>query len=222
MLKNSLMQPLMEKAASKRRRNPAVAKKQPVALESLVYEVMDGRPLYYRGYEDVLAGRKSPEEIIGSSSLQWVLASYFIKLMVVGLDRKKYWFASNKAGVHLDHRNNLSHDVAIYDRTVLTPDKINTQYVTVPAKVTVEIDVKADISKVADFNYVNRKTKKLLDFGSEKVIWVFTSSQQVMIAERSADAWLTMDWHRDLELLDGQSFNIGQYLSDEGIYITEQ
>ena len=216
------MQPLMEKATSKRRRTPAVPKKQPVALESLVYEVMDGRPLYYRGYEDVLAGRKSPEEIMGSSSLQWVLVSYFMELMIIKLDRKKYWFASNEAGVHLDHRNNLSHDVAIYERAVLTPDKINTQYVSVPAKVAIEIDVKADISKVADFNYINRKTKKLLDFGSEKVIWVFSGSQQVMIAERAADAWLTMDWHRDLELLDGQRFNIGQYLSDEGITVTEQ
>ncbi|WP_020594816.1 hypothetical protein [Spirosoma panaciterrae] len=216
------MQPLMEKATSKRRRTPAVPKKQPVALESLVYEVMDGRPLYYRGYEDVLAGRKSPEEIMGSSSLQWVLVSYFMRIMLRQLDEKKYWFASNEAGVHLDHRNNLSHDVAIYERAVLTPDKINTQYVSVPAKVAIEIDVKADISKVADFNYINRKTKKLLDFGSEKVIWVFSGSQQVMIAERAADAWLTMDWHRDLELLDGQRFNIGQYLSDEGITVTEQ
>ncbi|WP_293870803.1 Uma2 family endonuclease [Spirosoma sp.] len=212
----------MEKATSKRRRTPAAPKKQPVALESLVYEVMDGRPLYYRGYEDVLAGRKSPEEIMGSSSLQWVLVSYFMRVMLRQLDEKKYWFASNEAGVHLDHRNNLSHDVAIYERAVLTPDKINTHYVSVPAKVAIEIDVKADISKVADFNYINRKTKKLLDFGSEKVIWVFSSSQQVMIAERTADAWLTMDWHRDLELLDGQRFNIGQYLSDEGITVTEE
>ncbi|GAB2585232.1 Uma2 family endonuclease [Spirosoma areae] len=181
----------------RKRRSPS-ARKQPVALESLVYEVMDGRPLYYRGYEDVLAGKKSPEEIMGSGSLQWVLVSYFMRVMIRQLDEKKYWFASNEAGVHIDHRNNLSHDVAIYDKQVLTPDKINTKYADVPAIMAVEIDVKADISNrsagpFADFNYVNRKTKKLLDFGSDKIIWVFTSTQQVMIAERNADAWLTMD-----------------------------
>ncbi|GAB3704998.1 hypothetical protein GCM10027592_36950 [Spirosoma flavus] len=204
----------------RKRRNPEATRKQPpVALESLVYEVLDGRPLYYLGYEDVLAGKKLPEEIMGSSSLQWVLVSYFMEIMILGLNRKKYRFASNEAGVHIDHKNNLSHDVAIYDRNVLTADKINTQYVKVPAQVAIEIDVKADVSKVADFNYVNRKTKKLLDFGSDKVIWIFTSSQQVMIAERNADAWLTMDWHRDLELWDGQIFNIGQYLADEGINV---
>lgn len=204
-----------------KRRNPVSTRKQSVSLESLIYEVMDGKPLYYRGYEDVLAGKKSPEEIMGSSSLQWVLASYFMRVMIRQLDEKKYWFASNEAGVHIDHRNNLSHDVAIYDKQVLTPDKINTQYADVPAIIAVEIDVKADISKVADFNYVNRKTKKLLDFGSDKIIWVFTSTQQVMIAERNADAWLTMNWHRDLELLDGQSFNIGQFLEQEGINVVQ-
>ena len=155
----------------RKRRSPVTARKQPpVELESLVYEVLDGRPLYYGGYEEVLSGKKTAEEIMGSSSLQWVLVSYFMRIMIRQLDEKKYWFASNEAGVHIDHRNNLSHDVAIYDKRVLTPDKINTKYTDVPAQIAVEIDVKADISKVADFNYVNRKTKKLLGFGSEKVI----------------------------------------------------
>jgi hypothetical protein len=72
--------------------------------------------------------------------------------------------------VHLDHRSNLSHDVAVYDRAVLTPDKINKKYANMPAVVSIEIDVKADLSKVEDRNYVNRKTRKLLDFGTDKVI----------------------------------------------------
>ncbi len=137
--------------------------------------------------------------------------------MFRSLDETRYRFASNEAGVHLDHRSNLSHDVAIYDRAVLTPDKINKKYANVPAIVAIEIGVKADLSNINDRNYVNRKTRKRLDFGTNKVIWVFTDSQQVMLADRNADAWLTMDWNRDLKLLDGQTFNIGAYLADEGI-----
>jgi Uma2 family endonuclease len=184
---------------------------------ALIYEIMDGRPIYYKGYREVMAGRKTTEEIMGSSTLQWVLASYFMRIMYQTLDETKYWFASNEAGVHLNHRNNLSHDVAVYDRTVLTADKINKKYATVPARVAIEIDVKADLSNEADRNYVNLKTRKLLDFGTDKVIWVFSDSQQIMVAERNADAWLTMDWTRDVELLDGQTFNIGAYLAQEGI-----
>ncbi len=208
----------MEATIPKRRTRFATLAKRPSTIpKSLIYEIMDGRPIYYKGYREVLAGRKTTEEIRGSSTLQWVLASYFMELMILTLDRKKYRFASNEAGVHLNHRNNLSHDVAVYDRTVLTVDKINKKYANVPALVAVEIDVKADMSNEADRNYVNLKTRKLLDFGTEKVIWIFTDSQQVMVAERTADAWLTMDWSRDLELLDGQMFNIGAYLAGEGI-----
>ena len=208
----------MEANTKKRRSRLAMLVKRPVEIpESLIYEIMDGRPIYYKGYREVLAGRKTTEEIMGSSTLQWVLASYFMQIMFRTLDTKKYWFASNEAGVHLNHRNNLSHDVAIYDRTVLTVDKINKKYANVPARVAVEIDVKADLSNEADRNYVNRKTQKLLDFGTEKVIWVFSDSQQIMVAERTADAWLTMDWSREIELLDGQFFNIGAYLAQEGI-----
>ncbi len=208
----------MEATSQKRRARFATLAKRPAAIpKSLIYEIMDGRPIYYKGYREVLAGRKTTEEIMGSSTLQWVLASHFMELMILTLDRKKYRFASNEAGVHLNHRNNLSHDVAVYDRTVLTVDKINKKYANVPALVAVEIDVKADMSNEADRNYVNLKTRKLLDFGTEKVIWIFTDSQQVMVAERTADAWLTMDWSRDLELLDGQTFNIGAYLAQEGI-----
>lgn len=211
------METLEQTKRAKRRTTP----RQLVAVpQSLIYEVLDGRPLYYQGYRDVLAGRKSAEEIMGSSTLQWVLVSYFMKIMYRSLDEKRYWFASNEAGVHLDHRSNLSHDVAIYDRSVLTPDKINKKYASVPAVVAIEIDVKADLSNVEDRNYVNLKTRKLLDFGTDKVIWVFSDSQQVMVAERTADAWLTMDWHRDLELHDGQLFNIGEYLKQEGIDVS--
>lgn len=154
--------------------------------------------------------------------MQWILCSYFMKIVIRQLDERLYWFASNEAEVHIDHRNNrnacrLTHDVAVYEKSVLTPDKINTKYVDVPAKVAVEIDVRADLSNVEDRNYVNRKTKKLLDFGTDRIIWIFTDSQQVLVAERNADAWLTMDrpalrWNREIKLLDGQFFNVATYL----------
>lgn len=85
-----------------------------------------------------------------------------MQIMFRTLDAKKYWFASNEAGVHLNHRNNLSHDVAVHDRTALTVDKINKKYANVPARVAVEIDVKADLPNEADRNYVNRKPQNYL------------------------------------------------------------
>ena len=37
--------------------------------EALVYEIMDGKPIYYNDYQLVIKKKKSIEEVIGSSSL---------------------------------------------------------------------------------------------------------------------------------------------------------
>ena len=49
----------------------------------LVYEVMDGKPIYYRGYQSVLNKTKTLEQIMGCSSIQasadYVLAAYYFQ-----------------------------------------------------------------------------------------------------------------------------------------------
>jgi hypothetical protein len=106
----------------------------------------------------------------------------------------------------------------IYERSVLTADKVTTKYANVPAKVVLEVDVKIDDTKTSDWDYVKRKTQKLLDFGTEKVVWVFTKTQKVIVATANGQ-WLTYNWNNDLEIVDGILFNIGDYLKEEGITV---
>ncbi len=42
---------------------------------ALIYEMWQGKPVYYRGYRDVLAGKKTIEEVMSCSDLQGVLVS---------------------------------------------------------------------------------------------------------------------------------------------------
>ncbi|MCU0352924.1 MAG: Uma2 family endonuclease [Cytophagales bacterium] len=184
--------------------------------ESLIYEIMDGEPLYYKGYKEVLSGKKTLEEIMGSSSLQFVLVHYLLGLMYKNLDEKLYYFATNEAGIHVEHNVNMSNDVAVYRKSVLTADKISKKYADVPCRLAIEIDIKADISNPKDYNYVQRKTQKLLDFGVEKVIWIFTGTQKVTVAAANEN-WQTMDWDKEIALIDGLVCNIGKYLAEEGI-----
>ncbi len=184
--------------------------------ESLIYEVMDGKPLYYEGYKDVLANKKTNEEIMGASGLQSYIIYYLLKVLYAKLDDKKYRFLTNEIGTHLDKNNNLSGDIYIYEKSKLSPDKINTHYVDVAPKIAVEIDIRIDLSDEKDFGYVFTKTHKLLDFGVEKVLWIFTKHQKVMVATKDQD-WLTKNWNQEIELLDGEYFNIGQFLADEGV-----
>ncbi len=198
-------------AEKSRQRNKAKA-----IPESLIYEIIDGKPFYYDGYKDVLANKKTSEEIMGASGFQSFIIYYLLKVLYAKLDDRKYRFLTNEIGTHLDKNNNLSGDIYIYDKQTLSPDKINTHYVEVAPKIAIEIDIRIDLSDEKDFGYVFTKTHKLLNFGVEKVLWIFTKHQKVMVATKDQD-WLTKNWNQEIELLDGEYFNIGKFLADEGV-----
>lgn len=182
--------------------------------EYLIWEVLDGQPLYRRGYKDVLRKLKTFEEIMGTSSYQSLISDYIIKILHRQLDDEKYDVLASEIGVHLTHRNNLSNDIAIY--SLLSADKITKKYTNFPAKIVIEIDIDIDPSTIKDIDYLNRKTQKLLDFGVEKVIWVLTSIKKVMVAT-SNKPWLMVEWTQDIEVLDEISFNIQAFLDKRGI-----
>jgi Uma2 family endonuclease len=183
---------------------------------ALIYEIMDGEPIYYKGYTEVLKGKKTVEEIMGSSTLQSLLVFYINQILIKGLDLDKYFIFTAETGIHINHKDNFANDIALYESSVLTPDKINTNYADVPPRLAIEIDTKADLANTKHQEYVNRKTQKLLDFGVEKVIWIFSETQKVMTATQ-IENWQIMPWNKDVALIEGLSFNISQYLTKKGI-----
>lgn len=192
--------------------------KPKVALESLVYETFNGKPLYYSGYKEVLAGKKTKEEIMSCSSLQSTLVTLLILFIGSRINRKKYLINSNEAGLHLAKKNNLGLDLAIFEKEKLS--KINDKYFDISPKIVIEVDIKAEI-ELTDFpakemDYIFEKSQKLLDFGVEKVIWVTTHSRKVIIAA-PAQTWVIIDWHTDFEIMEGCVLNIKQLLDDEGV-----
>lgn len=95
----------------------------------LAYEEMNGEALPYKGYLEVLAGDKKPEEIMGSSSLRGVLITAIIVFIATKIDRKKYRISSSESGLHLDRNNNLANDIAIFEKSDL---KLNNKYFDTP------------------------------------------------------------------------------------------
>lgn len=188
--------------------------RQKLISNSLVYEVIDGKPFYYRGYKDVLTKKRTIEEIVYVSGLQSFIAQYLLESLYL-TKAKEYYFLV-RVGTHLDKNNNFSGDIYLYDKQTLSPDKINTHHVEVAPKIAIEIDIRINLSDQKDFGYVFTKTHKLLDFGVEKVLWIFTKHQKVMVATKDQD-WLTKNWNQEIELLDGEYFNIGKFLADEGV-----
>jgi hypothetical protein len=184
--------------------------------EALVYEIIDGRKLYYKGYKDVLSKKKKIEDIMGASGLQSFIIQYILKMLFTKVNPDSYYFLTNEVGTHLSKNTNLSGDVYIIEKNKLPASKINVHYLDIPPKIAIEVDIRIDLSDDKDFEYTFTKTQKLLDFGVEKVIWIFSKMNKVVIATKNED-WIVRDWNKDVELIDGHLFNIGEYLKNEGV-----
>ena len=150
------MQAIIEAPKRRERRVPA----------SLIKEVLDGQPIYYKGYRSVMYGHKNLDEIMGASSLQVLIILYIQRLLNKNLDENMYLPMTGEAGLHLSHRNNLSGDIMLYHIGQI--EKFTKRYFDVPPLLQVEVDVEIDTENISQNLYVTRKTQRLLEFGVKK------------------------------------------------------
>ena len=188
---------------------------------NLVYEVLDGKTFYRKSYQDVLNKTKTIEDIMPCSKLQFYVIDYLLGLIYSFVNRREYAIATNEAGLHLKKRGNTGNDIAIYSKKVLTPDQIDEHYADVPPKIIIEVDIKVDLEKMTVAEYLQLRTKVLLDFGVEKVIWVLTKSQKIVVGKQGK-ALEIVGWGEDVEIMDGHYFNVLKYLKEEGIPFIER
>ncbi|SFE10826.1 hypothetical protein [Spirosoma endophyticum] len=183
--------------------------------ESLIYETLNGRPLYYKGYRDVIAGDLKPENIMGSSDLQSVIVMVLAGTLWNKINRKSYLLTSNESGLHLGKNDNLAADIAIFDR--ISVPKLKGKYFDVPPKIVIEVDFKIDLKEIgSDVSYVSEKSQELFDFGVERVLWLLSSIRKVIILQPNQD-WIITDWSNDVLVMDGCILNIKNLLDEEEI-----
>ena len=181
----------------------------------LIYEMRKGSPIYYRDYDKVISGEKTTEEIMGSSELQSIFVSIILKWLYKQINDKKYFIALNEIGYKFAPRSWYNLDIAIIEKDKLK--KISDKYLTIPPKVVIEIDTKADLRKFENpQDYFHRKTQDLLDSGVEKVIWIFTQDKKVWVAEKGK-RWIITDWNDTIDVIDNLKLNIENLLKEEGI-----
>ncbi len=77
----------------------------------------------------------------------------------------------------------------------------------------IEVDTKADLSGYASVEeYAYEKTQELLNAGVERVIWIFTKTRKVLIAEKGSSKWIVQSWDEDFEVMDGIRLNLEEML----------
>ncbi|MFN8355212.1 MAG: Uma2 family endonuclease [Spirosomataceae bacterium] len=182
----------------------------------LVYEEINGQVLPYKGYLEVLSGKKKIEEIMGSSSLQAVIVSLLNAFLFNSINRKKYLIGTNEAGLHLQPGDNLANDLVIYDREKVV---LNDKYFDKSPKVIVEVDIKIDLRATEwtnEWDYVIEKSQKMLDFGAEKVIWITTKSKKIFVSS-STERWYMVSFDEDIHLIENCTLNLARLLAEEEI-----
>jgi len=194
--------------------NPLPQSKIPAYL---IAEQLDDYIFYYKGYKEVMRGEKTLEDIMGSGVLQFMILQYIIRcLALFDPEEEKYIIGTNEAGLHMGHKKNVGNDLAIYDIKDMTPERIIGKYANFPPEVVVEVDIDVEAIEISPLDGAFLKTQQMLEFGVKKVIWIFTSSQKIIIAELN-QPWLTVDWTNDIELIDGLTINVSKYLKKKGL-----
>ncbi|MFN0239004.1 Uma2 family endonuclease [Hydrogenobacter sp. Uz 6-8] len=174
-----------------------------------------GKPIYYRDYQKVLSGEKTPEEVMGSSKIQWFILYLIYSYLVQKLDRNRYIIATNEAGFKTTKGSWRNLDIAIFEKEKLLREGIDHRYTAVAPEVVIEIDTKADLTKYGDFmNYCREKTQELLDAGVKKVIWYTTFDKKVMIAEEGKK-WFITGWDEEVEIIEDIKINLQNLLEEE-------
>ncbi len=180
--------------------------------KELIYEMRNGKPIYYRDYDKVLSGEKTMEEVMGSGGLQALLVTVLVSFLH-GKLKGKYIILSNELGYGFAPRSWYNLDIAIIPKEKLKD--IPRGYIKVPPEVVIEIDTKADLRKYGDFmNYAREKTQDLLDAGVKKVIWYTTFDRKVMVAEKGKP-WIITDWDYDVEIMKGITLNLERMVKEE-------
>jgi hypothetical protein len=189
-------------------------KGRPKIPDYLVYEILGNRKIYYRDYQKVLSGELPPEAVMGSSDLQAWIVALIVRFLAKTLNFKKYLLLTNEVGYFYTPQRKgkwLNLDIAIVSREKFK--KPSGTYLRIPPEVVIEVDTKADLSKLGD-RYFIEKTEKLLKSGIKKVVWVFTEQKKLQIAEEGKP-WLIVDFDYEFEIVDGVKINLKKLLEEE-------
>lgn len=207
--------PMQAEAAAPAAPRAKKSRMQPTVPDYLVYEIDEGQPIYYRGYREVIKKTKTPEEIMGCSIIQSLLAtliSYFVRDHFP----KNYICLSNELGLKLPEKSRRNLDLAIFDKNKFADraDLFSNKYAQAPPEIVIEIDTKADLNEFDDpANYYHRKTEQLLQYGVGKIVWIFTGTRKYLFAE-PGQKWSISNWSDDLELMPGIVLNIEKLLEE--------
>ena len=198
---------------------PISQKAKSVAVPShLIYEILDGEPIYFKGYQKVLNGEKTKEDIMATGRLQTLIISTLQEHLWANHNREGLKYMSNEVGIHISTGLNFSCDLVAFDKTVLAATDDDTHYYTFPPKFVIEVDTNGDFSDKIFEDYLFKKSQRLLKFGVEQMIWILTASKTVTVGSPNG-TFITHGWERPIEIFKGHPLVLQDLFRENGIKI---
>ena len=198
---------------------PISRKAKSVAVPSyLIYEILDGEPIYFKGYQKVLNGEKTKEDIMATGRLQTLIISSLQEHLWANHNREGLKYMSNEVGIHISTGLNFSCDLVAFDKTVLAATDDDTHYYTFPPKFVIEVDTNGDFSDKIFEDYLFKKSQRLLKFGVEQMIWILTASKTVTVGSPNG-TFITHGWERPIEIFKGHPLVLQDLFRENGIKI---
>ncbi len=175
--------------------------------KELIYEMDDGKPIFYKGYRHFLNESKyENNNDMGDSSLQaWLKGKIFLEISHALAQH--YDVTVGEQGLSLSKHNWRAVDIAVFRFGDLV---LNNQYSKKPPLVAIEIDLKAHFdSPEKAVEYYENKNARLLAFGVQKIIWAFSGSRKVRVISVSEPA-KTFEWSEDVPVIEDVKLNLDQ------------
>jgi hypothetical protein len=129
------------------------------------------------------------------------------------LEERKYDVLMGEVRLDVKEGEHLIGDIFIFKSKDLV---IDTKCANIPPYIAIEVDVKIDLEKDSDKEYVFTKIKKYLDFGVSKVIWIFTNTQHIITATPNSD-WSISNFDKEIEITKDYKLNITDILKARGL-----
>ncbi len=208
------MRTLKEKKKPKRVEKPINGSERRKLLKLLTYEKRSGKPIYYHRYREVLEGKLPLEAVMGSGYLQALVIEILLRFLFQKLPFEKYAIFTNEVGYKYKKGSWYNLDLAIWEREKLKEP--SRELITVPPKVVIEVDTKIELEEFENkfgMEYYVAKTQDLLDSGVEKVVWIFTPSKKVLVAEKGKP-WIMADWDYTFDLIEDVKINLEDLLRE--------
>ena len=176
----------------------------------LIYEMVDGQPIYYNGYKDYLAGTKQIGEVMGSSKLQSLIIAELIFQLRSHLG-DDYLIFTNEIGLQFSKKSWRAADIAVIKSNKVK--ELDNKYLDVAPELVIEIDTKADLNEIQNpLGYYQEKTDELIKFGVDRVIWIFTETRKIMIADNNKQ-WTIDSWEDLVEIKKGLNLDLNKLIN---------